>query len=189
MMTKLQGLEDAIKKCRDCPLHLTRKNAVPGEGLENADIIFIGEAPGRNEDEAGRPFIGQAGKFLDFALESVGLKRTGIYITNVVKCRPPENRDPRDEEIETCSHYLDEQIAIIKPKVLCTLGKFATSYILSSYGFDIESISKIHGRVYASPVAMVKIIPLYHPAATIYNPELKEYFLRDMKIIIQHAKL
>ncbi len=182
-MDKLEEIEDRIKKCTECPLHLTRKKAVPGAGSRNAHIMFIGEAPGKNEDEIGKPFVGKAGQFLDFALSSVGLKREEIYITNVVKCRPPNNRDPKDEEIEACAHYLDEQIATIKPKVICTLGKFATSYILSSYGFDTEPISRIHGRLYVSPVAMVKIIPMYHPAATIYNPALKEYFLRDMNLL------
>ncbi len=179
----LEEIEERIKKCTLCPLHLTRKNAVPGDGNRNARIMFIGEAPGKNEDEAGKPFVGKAGQFLDFALSDAGLERKDVYITNVVKCRPPNNRDPKDEEIEACSPYLDEQIKEIKPGVICTLGKFATSYILSSYGFDMEPISRIHGRIYNVPVAMVKIIPMYHPAATIYNPALKEQFLRDMRAV------
>ncbi|MEA2054128.1 MAG: uracil-DNA glycosylase [Candidatus Thermoplasmatota archaeon] len=182
-MAGLWELENKIKNCKNCPLSLTRKNAVPGEGREDANIIFIGEAPGKSEDETGKPFVGKAGNFLDFALTGIGLKREDIYITNVVKCRPPGNRDPREEEIKACIPYLDGQISIIKPKIFCTLGKFATTYILSSYGFDSEPISRVHGRVYSSPVAMIKIIPMYHPAATIYNPALKEYFLRDMGVI------
>jgi len=179
----IEEIEEKVKKCTKCPLYKTRKNAVPGEGNRNAEIMFIGEAPGKNEDEQGKPFVGKAGQFLDFAMSDIGVKREDVYITNVVKCRPPKNRDPREEEIKACSPYLDEQIASIKPKILCTLGKFATSYILSSYGFGVESISRAHGKVYTSPVAMVKIIPMYHPAATIYNPALKEQFLRDMKVV------
>jgi len=179
----IEEIEEKIKKCTKCPLHKTRKNAVPGDGNRNAKIMFIGEAPGKNEDEVGRPFVGKAGQFLDLAMSNAGMKREDVYITNVVKCRPPKNRDPREEEIKACSPYLDEQIAAIKPKILCTLGKFATSYILSSYGFEVEPISRAHGKVYSSPVAMVKIIPMYHPAATIYNPSLKEQFLRDMKAV------
>jgi len=179
----IEEIEEEVKKCTKCPLYKTRKNAVPGEGNRNAEIMFIGEAPGKNEDEKGKPFVGKAGQFLDFAMSDIGVKREDVYITNVVKCRPPKNRDPREEEIKACSPYLDEQIASIKPKILCTLGKFATSYILSSYGFGVESISRAHGKVYTSPVAMVKIIPMYHPAATIYNPALKEQFLRDMKVV------
>lgn len=187
-MNKLGEIEDMVKKCTRCHLHLTRKNAVPGDGNENAEIMFIGEAPGKNEDEAGKPFVGKAGQFLDFALTEAGLDRRDVYITNVVKCRPPGNRDPVEEEIKSCSPYLDEQIEIIKPKVICTLGKFATEYILSSYGFEMEPISRIHGRVYAIPVAMVKIIPMYHPAATIYNPALKGQFLEDMKAAVRTMK-
>lgn len=179
----IEELGEIIRKCTLCPLHLTRKNAVPGEGSGNANIMFIGEAPGKNEDEAGRPFVGKAGQFLDFALAEAGIERRDVFITNVVKCRPPGNRDPKEEEINACSPYIDKQIEAIKPGVICTLGKFATSYILSFHGFGAGPISRIHGRLYVSPVAMVKIIPMYHPAATIYNPSLKEQFLKDMKVV------
>lgn len=182
-MSTLGKIGDRVKNCTRCRLHLTRKNAVPGDGNENTEIMFVGEAPGKNEDEVGRPFVGRAGQFLDFALAEAGLDRKDVFITNVVKCRPPGNRDPTDEEIESCSPYLDEQIEAIKPGVICTLGKFATGYILSSYGFEMEPISRIHGRIYAVPVAMMKIIPMYHPAATIYNPSLKGQFLEDMAVV------
>jgi len=156
---------------------------VPGDGNGNAEIMFVGEAPGKNEDEKGKPFVGKAGQLLDSALAATGLDRKDVYITNVVKCRPPRNRDPKEEEIKACSPYLDKQIEIIKPKVICTLGRFAAEYILSSYGFEMEPISRIHGSVYTMPVAMVKIVPMYHPAAIIYNPMLKEQFLKDMKVV------
>lgn len=183
MSMKLKKIEDEIKKCRKCSLCLTRKNAVPGEGKYDASIMMIGEAPGKNEDEQGRPFVGKAGKFLDFALSTINLERKEIYITNVVKCRPPKNRDPTPEEIKACSPYLDAQINFIQPRIICTLGRFATEYILPSYGFKAKPISQIHGKIFYSPLAMVHIIPLYHPAASIYTPAIKEIFLKDIASI------
>ncbi|KAA0003358.1 MAG: uracil-DNA glycosylase [Thermoplasmata archaeon] len=182
-MEELKKIEDEIKKCKKCSLCLTRKNAVPGEGKYDAYIMMIGEAPGKNEDEQGRPFVGKAGKFLDFALSTINLEREKIYITNVVKCRPPNNRDPTTEEIKACSPYLDAQINLIQPRIICTLGRFATEYILPSYGFTAKPISQIHGKIFYSPIAMVHIIPLYHPAASIYIPAIKEIFLKDIKSI------
>ncbi len=182
-MEQLKKIEDEIKKCKKCSLCLTRKNAVPGEGKHNAKIMMIGEAPGKNEDEQGRPFVGKAGKFLDFALSTINLDRKEIYITNVVKCRPPNNRDPLPEEIKACSPYLDIQINLIQPRIICTLGRFATEYILPSYGFKAKPISQIHGKIFYSPLAMVHIIPLYHPAASIYTPAVKKIFLEDIASI------
>lgn len=182
-MNHLKKIEDEIKKCKKCFLCRQRKNAVPGEGRHDATIMMIGEAPGKNEDAQGRPFVGKAGKFLDYALSTIGLERGDIYITNVVKCRPPNNRDPTSEEIKLCSPYLDAQINLIQPRIICTLGRFATEYILPSYGFSAKPISQIHGKIFYSPIAMVSIVPLYHPAASIYTPAIKEIFLKDIACI------
>ncbi|MFO8133121.1 MAG: uracil-DNA glycosylase [Thermoplasmatota archaeon] len=179
-MTILTELEDAIHSCQRCHLHQTRKNAVPGEGNPDAAIMFIGEAPGSREDQTGRPFVGRAGTVLDQALESADVKRDEVYITNVVKCRPPDNRNPTRHEIETCTPFLDEQISRIAPSVICTLGTFAAGYVLSAYGFAAGPLSAIHGTVYRSPLAMLNIVPLYHPAAALYNPGLREVIQSDM---------
>ncbi len=177
----MERLAEEIKKCRKCELWKSRKNPVIGDGSVNARIMFIGEAPGRKEDETGKPFVGAAGKILDEALKSNGIERREVYITNVVKCRPPGNRDPSVEEINACSPYLEMQIDIIKPEIIATLGRFSASYILSRYGFSYTSMSSIHGRVFEDRLNGVKLIPLYHPAACIYNPQLKAIFMADMR--------
>lgn len=183
-MSRLAELEDTIRTCRRCHLHETRIHAVPGEGNHDASILFIGEAPGGQEDKTGRPFVGQAGSVLDEAFEAVGIQRSNVYITNVVKCRPPGNRDPTQHEIETCTPYLDEQITLIAPAVICTLGTFAAGSVLAAYGFDAGPLSAIHGTVYRSPVAMLRIVPLYHPAAALYNPGLREVIQEDMQKVV-----
>jgi len=186
-MPQLNDLERAIQTCQRCHLHKTRTNAVPGEGSYEAAVMFIGEAPGGREDRTGRPFVGRAGTVLDEALTAASLERDSVYITNVVKCRPPDNRDPTRHEIDTCTPYLDRQIELIAPRVICTLGTFAAGYILSSYGFDAGPLSGIHGTVYRSPVAMLHIIPLYHPAAALYNPGLRDVIHEDMKKVASLA--
>ncbi len=182
-MTTLTELEDTIRTCQRCHLHETRAHAVPGEGDPNAAIMFVGEAPGGREDQTGRPFVGRAGTVLDRALEAADVKRDDVYITNVVKCRPPDNRNPTRHEIETCTPFLDEQISRIAPSVICTLGTFAAGYVLSSYGFDAGPLSAIHGTVYRVPVAMLHIVPLYHPAAALYNPGLRDVIKADMDTV------
>ncbi len=167
----LEKIEEEIRNCARCPLHKSRKNAVPGEGEHKKKIMFVGEAPGRQEDLQGRPFVGSAGKFLDELLASIGLSRKDVYITNIVKCRPPGNRDPTDEEIKLCSPYLDRQIALLKPRIICPLGRFSAKYILEKYGFPMDSISRIHGKVFRTE--NIVIIPFYHPAAALYHQELK----------------
>jgi len=178
-------MNEEIKNCKRCNLWKTRNNIVIGEGSLNADIMFIGEAPGYYEDKQGRPFVGKAGKILDELLNSVELKREEIYITNILKCRPPGNRDPLPEEIKACTPYLDRQIEIIKPKKICTLGNFATNYIFSSFGLKPESIGKIHGKVFKARnlFVSVDIIPLYHPASAVYNPNMKPTLIEDFKKI------
>jgi len=187
MQTTLYSFEDSIEKiekeireCKKCPLHRLRKNAVPGEGGHKRRIMFIGEAPGRREDELGRPFVGAAGKFLDELLASIGLTREDVYITNVVKCRPPNNRDPTDEEISLCAPYLERQIEILKPRIICPLGRFSAKYILEKYGFEMTTISKVQGKIFEGEVI---IIPMYHPAAALYHQNLKEDLRRSFQVL------
>lgn len=185
-----EKIEKEIKMCKKCPLHKTRKNAVPGEGGNRKKIMFVGEAPGRREDELGRPFVGAAGKFLDELLNSIGLSREDVYITNIVKCRPPGNRDPTELEIKICSPYLDRQINILNPRIICPLGRFSTKYILEKYGFEMESISKVQGKIYRAD--KILILPMYHPAAALYHQYLKQELRKSfnaLKNIIEEEKL
>ncbi|OYT59982.1 uracil-DNA glycosylase [Euryarchaeota archaeon ex4484_178] len=176
----LEKIENEIKNCKKCPLHRLRKNAVPGEGGHKKRIMFIGEAPGRREDELGRPFVGAAGKFLDELLSEIGLTRDDVYITNVVKCRPPNNRDPTEEEISLCAPYLERQIELLKPRIICPLGRFSAKYILEKYGFEMSSISKVQGKIFEGDIM---IIPMYHPAAALYHQNLKEDLRRSFKVL------
>ncbi|OGG45582.1 hypothetical protein A2673_01050 [Candidatus Kaiserbacteria bacterium RIFCSPHIGHO2_01_FULL_50_13] len=159
--------------------------AVLGEGSHDANIMFIGEAPGRNEAKTGRPFCGAAGRILDDLLLSINVPREDVYITNIVKDRPPENRDPLPSEIELYAPFLDRQIDIIKPKILATLGRFSMEYIMRKFElvFELESISAAHGKMYDAfaSYGAIKIIPLYHPAAAIYNQSLKETLKKDFQ--------
>ncbi|MCD6572759.1 MAG: uracil-DNA glycosylase [Thermoplasmata archaeon] len=182
-MHSLKELEERIKECRKCRLWKSRKNPVAGEGSEKARIMFVGEAPGKNEDEQGRPFVGKAGQFLNKTLNENGIERSSVYITNVVKCRPPNNRDPLPDEINACSPYLEMQIEIIKPEIIVALGRFASYFILSLYGFKPRPISEIHGKIFSSPINGIKIIPMYHPAACIYNPALKNVFRKEIAML------
>ncbi|MDB5194254.1 MAG: hypothetical protein JWN50_268 [Parcubacteria group bacterium] len=160
---------------------------VIGEGSHDADIMFIGEAPGENEAKTGRPFVGRAGQFLNELLDSVGIPRDTVYITNIVKDRPPKNRDPLPDEIELYAPFLDRQIEIIKPKVIATLGRFSMIYIMNRYGLslEVEPISALHGKVFDAepPYGKVKFVPLFHPAAAIYNQALKETLKEDFKVL------
>jgi len=176
----LERIEKEIRECKRCPLYKTRKNAVPGEGGFKKKIMFVGEAPGRREDELGRPFVGAAGKFLDELLASIGLSREDVYITNIVKCRPPGNRDPTDEEIKLCSPYLDRQIAVMKPRVICPLGRFSARYILEKFGFEMDKISKIQGKVFEGEIL---ILPMYHPAAALYHQNLKTELYKSFEVL------
>jgi len=179
-------LSKRILECRLCRLWENRTHAVPGEGNLDAEIMFIGEAPGRFEDLEGRPFVGAAGKLLTELVEGIGLRREDVYITNVVKCRPPGNRDPKPDEIRTCSPYLDEQIQIIRPSIIVTLGRHSTGYILSRVGISTTGISRVRGRIFKvsyPPGINVIVIPTYHPAAALYNPKIKDYLKRDFHLI------
>ncbi|MCD6189678.1 MAG: uracil-DNA glycosylase [Thermococcus sp.] len=179
----MKKLEEKIKTCRKCPLGELRTNAVPGSGSYGAKIMFVGEAPGYWEDQKGLPFVGRAGKVLDELLAGIGLKREEVYITNVVKCRPPNNRDPTEEEINACSPYLDKQIDIIRPKIIVPLGRHSMTYILKKFSFEPEPISKIHGKIFEARTLFGKIIimPMYHPAVALYKPQLREELEKDFK--------
>ncbi len=186
MNEEMEKINKEVRACAKCRLSKSRIKTVPGEGPADADILFIGEGPGRNEDQQGKPFVGKAGNILDELLESINLERNSVYITNVVKCRPPGNRNPKEDEIKICtSNYLERQIQLIKPKLICPMGNFATSYILEKYGFKTDRIGKIHGKEYDlnNLVLNAKIVPLYHPAAATYNPNMKSVLMEDFKKI------
>lgn len=175
-MSELESLAAEVAKCTRCLLHQGRTKAVPGEGPENADIMFIGEAPGFHEDQQGRPFVGAAGKFLDELLGSIDLKRADVFIANVIKCRPPGNRDPLPEEIEACKLFLDRQIEIIQPKLVVTLGRFSMAR-----AFPKAYISRIHGQ--PRKIGGVVYYPMYHPAAALHQPSLRRTIEEDMRRI------
>ncbi len=168
----LERIHRAVQQCTRCPLHLGRTNAVPGAGPVTAEIMFIGEAPGFHEDQQGIPFVGAAGKLLNQMLEKANISREQIYITNVIKCRPPGNRDPKPDEVEACRPYLQQQIEIIDPKIIVTLGRYSMAR-----AFPNEKISRIHGqprriegRIY---------FPMYHPAAALHQPSLRPVVAED----------
>lgn len=185
----LRAIRDEVVAFRESPLYKerVRNRAYPviGEGNHHADIMFIGEAPGRVEAQTGRPFAGPARKILDELLASIGIARKDVYITNVVKDRPPQNRDPLPEEIGLYAPFLDRQIAIIKPRIIVLLGRHSMRYVMEKFdlSWQIDGISKIHGTVFdaQAPYGKVKIIPLYHPAVALYNPELKEVMMKDFQ--------
>ncbi|NJE25501.1 uracil-DNA glycosylase [Thermococcus sp. MV5] len=179
----MKKLEERVKTCRKCPLGELRTNAVPGSGSYESKIMFVGEGPGYWEDQKGLPFVGRAGKVLDELLESIGLTRDEVYITNIIKCRPPNNRDPTEEEIKTCSPYLDMQIDLLRPKIIVPLGRHSMSYILKKFGFEPEPISKIHGKTFEARTLFGKIVimPIYHPAVALYRPQLREELERDFR--------
>jgi DNA polymerase len=174
--TVLDELAEQIAVCPNCSLANTRTRAVPGEGNPNADIVFIGEGPGFNEDQQARPFVGQAGKFLDELLSSIGLRREEVYIGNVIKCRPPGNRDPLPGEIDACAPWLDRQLEIIAPRVIVTLGRFS----MKRY-FPGQTIGRIHGQ--ARKIDGVTVVPMYHPAAALHQASLRSTIEQDFKKI------
>ena len=173
----LKQVAEETSVCTKCELHHSRKNAVPGEGPADADILFIGEGPGFHENEQGRPFVGAAGRFLEELLEMVRMSREQVYITNVVKCRPPSNRDPHPVEIETCTRdYLDRQIQAIKPKVIVTLGRFSLALYLPN-----AKISEVHGQPLRVKGRLV--VPMYHPAAALHQGSLRPVIESDFSML------
>ena len=180
----LREVELEIRQCKKCGLANSRKNAVPGEGPANALIMFIGEGPGFYENEQGRPFVGQAGKFLDELLKFAGLRRETVYITNVVKCRPPGNREPEDAELAACAPYLERQIEAIDPLIIVTLGRFS----MARY-FQKGKISVIHGH--SAWIDGRLIVPMYHPAAGLHQNKLRAVIMKDfaqLPMLIEKAK-
>lgn len=181
---ELSLIASEVRVCTDCELHRGRTLAVPGAGSSDADVLFIGEAPGMNEDKQGLPFIGNAGKFLNEMIESVGWTRDDVFVTNIVKCRPPGNRDPLPDEIEACSQYLDRQIEVLDPLMIVTLGRYSMSR-----WFANERISRIHGkhRQFGKRV----VVPMYHPAAALHQPSLRAVIEADFKklpLILEEAR-
>jgi uracil-DNA glycosylase family 4 len=175
----LKAVYDEAKGCLRCPLHETRTTVVFGAGNANADLMFIGEAPGANEDKQGLPFVGQAGKLLDKLLAEIGLERRDVFVANVLKCRPPGNRDPHPAEIETCQEYLWRQVELIEPTVICTLGNFSTKLLRG----DSTGISRLHGvpEVRIVGARAVRLYPLFHPAAALYTPRMLETLRADFE--------
>jgi DNA polymerase len=174
----LQMVRADIGDCTRCKLHaLGRRQIVFGVGNPNADLMFVGEAPGRDEDIQGEPFVGRAGQLLTKIIEAIGLQRSDVYIANVIKCRPPENRNPEQDEVETCEPFLFRQIDVIKPKVIVALGTFAARALLRT----LDPISRLRGRVYDYRGA--KLIPTFHPAYLLRNPSSKREVWEDMKVV------
>ncbi|HHX58767.1 MAG TPA: uracil-DNA glycosylase [Candidatus Moranbacteria bacterium] len=189
-INSLREIEKETRVCTLCALKSTRTQVVPGEGLATAEIMFIGEGPGKNEDEQGRPFVGAAGKLLDQLIESISLKREDVYIANIVKCRPPNNRDPLPEEVATCWPWLEKQIFSIKPKLIIPLGRHSLARFLpnaqisSAHGKAMRTLFKptANDLLSESPIKIV-FFPCYHPAAALYNGSLREVLFKDFRKI------
>ena len=178
MSQELERISSEVRVCTKCVLYKARKLAVPGDGPVDAKVMFVGEGPGAQEDLTGRPFVGSAGKLLAELLASIGLVRSSVFITNIVKCRPPDNRPPRKTETETCvSLYLEPQIRIINPKIIVPLGTPAIKTLMG----DDYSATAVHGKVFRRDNRL--FLPLYHPAAALYDVRLKETMLGDMKLL------
>jgi uracil-DNA glycosylase len=180
-MISIEEIRNQVIKCTKCDLCKTRKKSVPGKGDPNSEIIFIGEAPGRSEDNAGEPFVGAAGKKLSEVLDKAGITRESVYITNVVKCRPPSNRIPTKEEKESCKNYLEAEIELIKPKVICIMGNTAYQSLLGG-----NNITKERGK-FIKKNGLLYFLTI-HPAAVIYNQKLFELLEKDMKTLVSSIK-
>ena len=175
-MSELEELHQRIAACPDCDLCRTRTHAVPGEGPPNAEVLFVGEAPGFYEDQQARPFVGPAGRFLDELIASIGLRRDQGFITNVVKCRPPNNRDPLPGEIDACRKHLQRQIELIGPRIIVSLGRYSLAWF-----FPREAISKVHGQ--AKVRDGIYFIPMYHPAAALHAGNMRKVIEEDFRKI------
>jgi DNA polymerase len=181
----IEAIASEVKACKKCGLWKTRKNAVPGEGNPEAQIMFVGEAPGYWEDVKGKPFVGAAGKFLDALLAEAGVSRSQVFIGNVLKCRPPGNREPAPAEIEVCTPFLDRQILAIKPKLIVTLGNYSTAYIFAKAGLPFRGITEARGKFYQAKVLglAVTVFPTLHPAAGLYSAKYKQLLMEDFKLL------
>jgi len=174
--TQLQAIREDIGDCQRCRLHSSRRNIVFGVGNPDARLVFVGEAPGADEDVQGEPFVGKAGQLLTRIIEAIKLKRSEVYIANVVKCRPPGNRDPQDDEIQTCIPFLKKQLAVIQPRIICTLGRYSTQALLETR----EGITALRGRFHELQNGM-KVMPTYHPSFLLRYPEKKREVWEDMQ--------
>lgn len=179
----LSQLHQELKNCQQCSLHRTRTNLVFGEGSPDAPLMFIGEAPGKDEDLQGRPFVGAAGKLLRESLKNLRIAYNKLYIANILKCRPPGNRDPKPEEIASCLPNLKKQMMVIKPKIICSLGKFSTQILLHT----TQGITHLRGKKFTLEEGII-LIPTYHPAACIYRPPWKKQFMIDLEKIKEELK-
>jgi len=190
----LARIAGEVSKCTRCPLYFSRTKTVPGEGDPCPEVVFVGEAPGFNEDQQGRPFVGAAGALLTELIESIGLKRSEVFITNVVKCRPPQNRDPREEEIAACLPFLREQLRTLAPRIIVMLGRHSARTILGLYGQrGVDSIMSVRGRVFKVETEWgeVSLLPTLHPAAALYNPRLRSLLeddFRKLKSLLSEGK-
>lgn len=181
-----EKLKVEISTCSKCPLHKSRNKPVPGEGNLYSSVLFLGEAPGKAEDEEGRPFVGAAGRLLTKLIEGIGLRRENVFITNVVKCRPPNNREPKREEIETCSYFTDRIISLVNPQLIMSLGNYAGCYLFElKGGVRWLGISRMRGKVYRLSVlgSPRTVIATYHPAAALYNPQLYNVLYEDFNLL------
>lgn len=179
---QLVQITTEINQCKKCELSLTRLNTVPGEGSVDTKLVLVGEAPGKREDELGRPFVGRAGALLDSLLDGVGLERGEVYILNILKCRPPKNRRPKKAEITSCETYLMDQLDVLKPRVLAPMGNSSLSYFQRKYGLEKAVIGDVHGKSVEIETGwgQALLFPLYHPAAAIYNRQLIDVLKEDM---------
>jgi DNA polymerase len=186
----LDAVASEVVVCVKCPLCKSRKNAVPGEGRLRVKVLFVGEAPGSSEDALGRPFVGAAGKFLEELFGQIGLKRKNVFITNIVKCRPPKNRKPHQLEIQTCTPYLIRQIKIIKPRLIVALGSTAAGYLLPKVGLPFSKITQVHGRFYEASLdgQKVTIFATFHPAAVLRGGQYKDEMTADFRLLGRELK-
>lgn len=183
-LSELENLNKKIMTCAKCRLSLTRTNAVPGEGRTDSGLMIVGQSPGKNEDKTGRPFVGKAGEFLDKLLDMADIDRKNAYITSVIKCHPPKNRNPGHDEIRACCPYLREQIRIVRPATIILLRKYAISALLPTY--SRKSISGLHGRAVRKD--KIRYIPMYHPASGMRFPKIKKIMQEDFTTLISHTR-
>ncbi len=181
----LEAVASEVRACKKCGLWRTRKNAVPGDGNPEAHVVFVGEAPGYWEDVKGKPFVGAAGKFLDTLLAEAGLSRSQVFIGNVLKCRPPGNREPSQSEIGACTPFLNRQIMAVQPKIIVTLGNYSTAYIFTKAGIPFKGITGARGKFYQTNVLglAVTVFPTLHPAAGLYSAKYKQLLIEDFRLL------
>lgn len=190
-LDEINRVAEEVNSCRLCKLSYTRRRAVPGEGNPRAEVVLVGEAPGEREDELGRPFVGAAGELLNRILGSLGVRRSDLFITNVVKCRPPNNREPEPDEVNACSPYLIRQLCAIRPRIVVALGRVSASFLLSLMGKRFRSLSDVRGRFYTVKLPCdhtFKLLVTYHPAAVLRNPKLRSYLEADLRMVFANER-